>query len=51
MGHAKWIGAQRVGARLAVQLSHAATAVRMTALTSSGGAHWAPNATVGQCSL
>ena len=34
-----------MGARLAVQLTHAATAVRITVLTSAGGAHWAPNET------
>jgi hypothetical protein len=34
-----------VGARLAVQLTHAATAVRITVLTSAGGVHWAPNET------
>ena len=45
MGHTKWVGTQHVGARLAVQLTHAATAVRITVLTSAGGAHWAPNET------
>ena len=44
-GHTKWIGTQHVGAKLAVQLTHAATAVRITALTSAGGTHWGPNET------
>jgi hypothetical protein len=31
-----WVGAQRAGALLAVRLTHAATAVRITVLTSAG---------------